>query len=89
MRKIHTFSIVKNAVWNCVLDQEVPKSEQMVNLTLLNDVMLEIKVLIDFNELKKPSAVQTRVQPYGKSVQIQEDSVTKQLLKRFTVFSPV
>jgi len=27
MRHIKTFNMVKNAVWNCVLNQDVPKKE--------------------------------------------------------------
>jgi hypothetical protein len=52
MTQIKTFNLIKSAVWNCVLDQEVPKSEQMVNLILLKELMVEIQTLIDFNELR-------------------------------------
>ena len=44
--------MIKNAVWNCVINQEAPKSEQMVNLALLKKFMAEIQSLIDLNELK-------------------------------------
>ena len=52
MTQIKTFNMIKNAVWNCVINQEAPKSEQMVNLALLKKFMAEIQSLIDLNELK-------------------------------------
>ena len=61
MCQIKTFNMVKNAVWSCVLNQDIPKKEQMVNLTLLNEVMLEIKIFIQFDELKRHIANSTQI----------------------------
>ena len=68
MRHIKNFNLMKNAVWNCVLDQDVPKNEQMVNLTLLNEIVLEIKIFIQLDELKKQyakNANSSKVKPEG------------------------
>ena len=92
MRHIKNFNLMKNAVWNCVLDQEVPKDGQMVNLTLLNEVLLEIKILIQLDELKKKHAKNaeiSKVEAENESIESPDYSDTKHLLKRFSVFSPI
>jgi len=92
MRQIKNFNLMKNAVWNCVLDQDVPKNEQMVNLTLLNEVVLEIKIFIQLDELKKQHAKNTKiskVQPESKLIEEPDYSNTKHLLRRFSVLSPI
>ena len=56
MQRIKTFNLVKNAAWNCILLEKtdgVEKDEQKVNLTLLRDLMLELKVYIDFYEITR------------------------------------
>ena len=73
MRQIKNFNLMKNAIWNCVLDQEVPSSEQMVNLTLLNEVMMEIKILIQLDELKNKHIKKTKrskfIEPEGEFIE--------------------
>ena len=51
MRTIQTYNLVKNAIWNSVLDDSVPKDEQMVSLVLLRDILADIKIQIDYMEL--------------------------------------
>ena len=92
MRHIKNFNLMKSAVWNCVLDQEVPKNEQMVNLTLLNEVLLEIKIFIQLDELKQKHAKNARITKVERESELIESpdySDTKHLLKRFSVFSPI
>jgi len=91
IRQIKTYNMIKNAVWDCVLDLKVPKSEQIVSLALLNEVMVEIKSLIEFKKLNSPfSDNTTRILPGDNGlIQQFEDSNTKHLLKRFSVFSPI
>ena len=46
--------MVKNAAWSCVFKEDsdgVKKEDQTVNLILLRDLMLELKVFIDYYEL--------------------------------------
>ena len=81
--------MVKNAVWSCVLNQDIPKKEQMVNLTLLNEVMLEIKIFIQFDELKRQIVKSTQIQPEDESSKKHDSSATRHLLKRFSVLSPI
>ena len=72
MRMIKNFNLMKSAIWNCVLNQDVPKNEQMVNLTLLNEVVLEIKIFIQLEELKKQqsnSARISKVQPESELIE--------------------
>ena len=48
MRTIQTYNLIKNAIWNSVLDDSsVKKSEQMVSLVLLRDILEDIKITID------------------------------------------
>lgn len=47
MRTIQTYNLIKNAIWNSVLDDSsVKKSEQMVSLVLLRDILADIKITI-------------------------------------------
>ena len=41
MYKIKQFNMIKEAIWNCVLDDpaEVPREEQQLDLILLRDLM--------------------------------------------------
>lgn len=91
LRQIKTYNMIKNAVWSCVLDLSVAKSQQMVNLALLNEVLVEIKTIIEFNKLKSPlSANASRISPADSDIVQQPESYsTKHLLKRFYVFSPI
>ncbi len=45
--------MIKNAIWACcVLDEDdVPRNELQVDLILLRDLMLEIKIFIEFIRL--------------------------------------
>ena len=47
--------MVKNTAWSCVMKDDsegVKKEDQTVNLILLRNLMLELKVSIDYYELK-------------------------------------
>ena len=53
-KAIKTYNIIKNAIWGCVLDQhedDIPKEDKQVDLTLLRELMHEIKVYIEYIKL--------------------------------------
>ena len=54
MNKVKTFNMVKNAAWNCVLQDEsddVKKEDQKVNLVLMRELMQELMTFVEFYEL--------------------------------------
>jgi len=61
----------------------------MVNLTLLNEVMLEIKIFIQLDDLKRQQLKSFKILSDGESREQQDSSATKHLLKRFSVLSPI
>ena len=66
MRTIQTYNLIKNAIWNSVLDDSsVKKSEQMVSLVLLRDVLDDIKIQIDAVEMS--ARYQIRLNQEGRS----------------------
>ena len=52
LRSIMTYNLIKNAIWNSVMDTDKPKEEQEINLIILNAAMAEMRVLIKFNHLQ-------------------------------------
>ena len=75
----------------------MPKDEQKVDLVLLMDLMLELKVYIDYYQLKeryqkravaKRSNLFNSVETVKSSLEgTNGNKLTKHVLKRFTVFS--
>ena len=54
MDVINSYNLVKNAIWNCVLEGEsetIPRNEQQVNLVMLRDILLEMNSMIQFVHL--------------------------------------
>lgn len=46
---INSYNLVKNAIWNCVLegeDSKIPRSKQEVNLEMLREILLEMNIMI-------------------------------------------
>ena len=54
IEKLRSFSHIKNAFWNCVLDdpKTTPKKDQKVDLVLLRNLMRSINVIIDYIIMK-------------------------------------
>ena len=51
---INSYNLIKNAIWNCVLEGEsetIPRSEQQVNLVMLRDILIEMNSMIQFVHL--------------------------------------
>lgn len=53
IEKFRSFSHIKNAFWNCVLDDpKTPKNDQKVDLILLRNLMRGINVIIEYIIMK-------------------------------------
>ena len=53
IEKFRSYSHIKNAFWNCVLDDpKTPKKDQKVDLVLLRNLMKGINVFIDYIIMK-------------------------------------
>ena len=52
LKKIKTFTLLKNAIWACTLDDEaVPIQKRKVNVLMLTNLMKEIDMFINFIQL--------------------------------------
>ena len=90
LREIQTFNLIKNAVWSCVivLDPEVARKDQNVDLKLLYEVMSDIKVYIDFAKLKRASPTHSKTIKGTGRKEVKEDNLVRHILKRFTFIDP-
>ena len=100
METINAYNLIKNAIWNCVLeadDESIPRSEQQVNLVMLRDILLEMNSMIQFVHLHVH--YETRMSDEGRQTQLNAKSfqanlnykANKQIndiLKRFSVIDP-
>ena len=58
LSKVRTFNIVKDAVWSCAQTEDargnaIDKSEQNIDMSLLNRLMLELSVYVNYYELDR------------------------------------
>ena len=82
-------------IWNCVhrKDQTMPKEHQKVDLVLLQKLMLELKVFIDFYQMKRRYEVRSFKESNSEynylKESITENPKVSKILKRFSVLNPL
>ena len=77
----------------------MPREEQKVNLVLLHKLMLELKIYLDFNDLKRRyeervkmpihETDQSKYKKYGQGGESEQSNLkVRHILKRFSVLNP-
>ena len=100
MNTVNSYNLVKNAIWNCVLeDESIPLNKQKVNLNMLRDILLELNTMIQLVRLN--SRYQIRLSEEGRKAQIvssatytvnmthHANKMIGDVLKRFSVLDPL